>query len=693
MRRRFKPKTGFPLTKTAGDIARNRRFQKPSEISKAKRVRFDDAETDASSGGHEAAQSPKCGGPKTSEYAYFRKVKEGAVNGHFHALHKENEQLKSYKICDLPRVTNKESEELDPGIKDRNLSISGESAGPSGHKPFVSSPVSRYGESNEIRSKELTHKTKQRSSLLTETATPVKKFLISSRLNQATENFDLPCPEDECNEKGIFYEKRKKLRQWVAHTTSSEVGKLHGKRSDLVSSLMSRLIPKGNGNSYSSKENADITSESLTIYEPDNMVKGLPLSHKSDCHKELPKVSSERSSEIVLREWDRFDNGFTSNCREEGDLQLTMDRCRRSSEVVLREWDSFDSGFPFNYDKEGDHQKTMDRCGRSRSSEIVPMELDSFHPEFPFNYYKEYLQNKTMDPDQHSSSRICNSYDTRLGYSFCLPFESFRSLGAFHFKYPDESGPIVGHGREEHYRNSLEWDFGLEKGRFDHGTRQDVCHRLANDWKQQGIVDNVLDTEGFCPSPLFSSCCLIKPLPNYVSTGCLMREVQPLFDDVKYGMVKPGQFSLSFPNSPKRITLAEDKNADNDLPYSNILSSYRDPRLPNKVLDCRPHSDNWWKCSSAPEFSTEDFPQGNPAWQFPQTKNDSFSLSLLREAPAESYTSLSEGAFNHYPSTLHSPLDTFMNCPLLLNHASQDIHDQELCSDDYSNEMEYSRYM
>lgn len=52
-------------------------------------------------------------------------------------------------------VTNKESEELDPGIKDHNLSISGESAGPSGHKPFVSSPVSKYGESNEIRSKGL----------------------------------------------------------------------------------------------------------------------------------------------------------------------------------------------------------------------------------------------------------------------------------------------------------------------------------------------------------------------------------------------------------------------------------------------------------------------------------------------------------------------------------------------------------
>ena len=47
---------------------------------------------------------------------------------------------------------------------------------------------------------ELTHKTKQRSSLLTEkssllteTATPVKQFLISSRLNQATEKSGFLC--------------------------------------------------------------------------------------------------------------------------------------------------------------------------------------------------------------------------------------------------------------------------------------------------------------------------------------------------------------------------------------------------------------------------------------------------------------------------------------------------------------------
>lgn len=56
------------------------------------------------------------------------------------------------KLC---AETNKESEKLDPGIKDLKFSISGDSAGPSGRKLFISPPVSRYDESNQNRMKDL----------------------------------------------------------------------------------------------------------------------------------------------------------------------------------------------------------------------------------------------------------------------------------------------------------------------------------------------------------------------------------------------------------------------------------------------------------------------------------------------------------------------------------------------------------
>lgn len=440
---------------------------------------------------------------------------------------------------------------------------------------------------------------------------------------------------------------------------------------------------------------------------PNSKEGGLPLPHKIDCHMDLPKNRAERSSEIIAREWESSDPAFPSNYSKEGDLPLCykidchMDlpkNCAERSSEITREWESFDFGFPYNYHKEGDLQnKTIDHSGRSY--EIVPSERERFDSQFPYNYHKESdLQNETTVPDQHSNSRICNSSGTQHGFSFCLPFESFRSLGAFHFKDLDEFGRIIGHGREEPHRLSLEWDFGLRKDRVEHGTRKDVSHRLANAWNadQRTIVDNILDNKGLSPSPLFPSHYLFNPLPNYVSTGCLMHEARPNLDDMEYAMVEPGHFSLTFPSSPKCIPLAEDENAENILSNGNIIFSYREPRLPKKtVWDCTPRRDFWWKCLSAPEFSAEDHPSGFHAWKFPQNESGSYSLSLLKEAPGEPGTSLSEGAFDHYllSSTRHSPLDAFMNCPLLLNHVSHDILDQELYSDDYDNEFGYRKLL
>lgn len=102
-----------------------------------------------------------------------------------------------------------------------NFSVSGESAGPSGLKHFVSPPpVRKYDESYEIRRKgllrvicelivmgqcsyyflvtvlidaELPHTNKTRSPLLTETVTPVGQNLFSPLLNHATEKSGLLC--------------------------------------------------------------------------------------------------------------------------------------------------------------------------------------------------------------------------------------------------------------------------------------------------------------------------------------------------------------------------------------------------------------------------------------------------------------------------------------------------------------------
>lgn len=354
--------------------------------------------------------------------------------------------------------------------------------------------------------------------------------------------------------------------------------------------------------------------------------------HNRDLHNELPNSSSERSREIIVRQQDSYDSEFPTNHHKEGHVHKSVDHSERSSEIVLKNWDSFHFGFPSGYNNEG------------------------------------RLQNETMDPYQHTYGHICHSPDTRRGFPFCLPFESFNSMGAFHPKYIDESVPIIGHGREESYGNSWEWDFETEKDRADQSMRQNVFPRPANAWnsKKHGIVDNVLDTEGFYPSPL-SRHCLFKPLPRYVRTSCLMPEVQPNFDDVKYAMAEPRQLPLSFPSSPNCISLAQNGNAEEFLSNRSIILSYRDPRWQR----CTPHSDFWWNFMSAPEFFAEDHPSSFDAWKFPENDNGSCSLPLLKEAPEKSFTS-------------YDDVGTFDNYPLLLNSVRLN---QELYSDDYDSEL------
>ncbi|XP_031111130.1 uncharacterized protein LOC116015242 [Ipomoea triloba] len=88
--------------------------------SKAKRVRFADVNrapisnniSDDFSTGFEATRDPRSGIPKTSEYAFFKKVMEGAIQRNQHSLNKESERkLKDAGHC-YPNILRKENEKL-----------------------------------------------------------------------------------------------------------------------------------------------------------------------------------------------------------------------------------------------------------------------------------------------------------------------------------------------------------------------------------------------------------------------------------------------------------------------------------------------------------------------------------------------------------------------------------------------------
>ncbi|KAG8370854.1 hypothetical protein BUALT_Bualt13G0026700 [Buddleja alternifolia] len=613
MRRRCKLRTEYPpLTIAPGDASRNRGSDKPFDMRKAKRVRFADSEVDGvpdyvSSRGHKANQSPRSDAPKTSEYAYYRKLKNGAANSHCSSLHKESKEVKSSK---LSREAISASDMLKPR-RDFKFSISGESERPSDHRVFFSPLVSKHEEPDQLRRKDQTNKTKKMPSSLPENITPVGQSLYSSPLNEASGKSGLA--GNQHTDKGIFSAKRDRLRQWVAHTLFPEVDKLPPKGFDLVSSLLSRLLPKGNKNDDSSKGDADNNSKSLILHESSYLENGIHLSHTTDWDNDLLKISSSTSSEIVLSERDTYLCKFT----------------------------------------------------------------------FPSYATETHFQDELIDLDERSKSRISRNSHTQHGFSFCLPFERYKPSGCYHLKEQDEFYYPTEHERKEPNRLLLEWDFKsrqatVSSSNINHVTAKNLCPRLATSWN----VDNVLDTEG-----LYSSSLEFNSIPNYCSTSYLTQNIGPSFEDMKCADAEQEHFSPALPCTPKCITLAEDRNAENLLYTNNIIFSYRDLHwLDNKLWDADRESEFWQQSLSASDF----FAEGH----FPQYNESLYSFPRVEEATGEPFTPLSEGAFNNHflSSNFQASLDTLITRPLLLDNVSQFKPTKELYfdDDDDDNELEYS---
>ncbi|KAL8489988.1 hypothetical protein ACS0TY_025765 [Phlomoides rotata] len=722
MKRRLKSNIKCPLTSAIGDFARNQGFENPCDTRKAKRVRFGDgAPVLASSGGCEAIQSSKCGAPKTSEYAYFRSMKCGAVRDRSCAQREENDQ-KNSKTNYLVRETSSASDKLKPSTDDPNFSVSGGSTGPSNHNRFHSpcvgkyderagssdrnrfhSPcVSKYDESDQIRSKELTNQIRKRSSLLSENVTPVGQSLFSSPLNKESEK-----AENQCSEKGIFSAKRQRLRQW-AHSSLSEVEKFNLKGFDLVPLLLSRLFPKGNENNDSSKGDTVKSCKSPTVSKSNDLENRLDVSHKRDWDNDLPKACSGSWSDIVLAEQDKFISGFPSNYRKENHLpDELIDPDKRSKSHKYSSSHTrlgFPLCLPFESQRSSgsSHHNDLDEfidpdkrsmSHKYRSSHTrlgfplcLPLEIQRSSGSSHHNDLDEFI-----DPDKRSMSHKYRSSHTGLGFPLCLPFESYRSSGSSHLNDLDEFGSIIEHQREP-YGLLLEWDNELGQDRLDssivnHGIEKNVYTRLDNSWNvdQWGIVDNGLDANTRSSSLSAAYYLESNTGPSYTSKGCLIPDFGPAFEDVKCAMGEPEQFSLALPYAPECITLGEDKNGENVLSNSNIVSSYRDEDwLNKKVWDGEPLRKFGWKCISPPE----DYPSVFHPSQFLENENRLCSVSRLKEASVEEpFTPLFEGVFNPYflSSIPQSSLNTFINPPLLLDHVSEDSPDQELYFDEVMN--------
>ncbi|KAL0390865.1 UNVERIFIED_CONTAM: hypothetical protein Scaly_0443600 [Sesamum calycinum] len=520
-------------------------------MRKAKRVRFIDTKMDgvgvparaASSGGHEATRSPRSDAPKTSEYAYFVKVKNDAAHARCHSLHKKKKQLNSSSTNYVSRETVIPSDVLRPSTKDLRSSVSGEMAGPS--DPFLSPHVDEDDEPDQIISK-----------------------------------------ENQCNEKEIFPAKRHRFCQRVAHISSFGAEKLHPRGFDLVSSHLSRLLPEGNENN-DPKGDTDNSSKTLAFQEPaseillsdrDTFVSEFPFpsygaeSHVQDELMDLNQRSRNRIDRSSLHDCS-FCTHYRSGLFHFKDLDEFGSIVERAREPhgISPEWDfewrkhRADSSIT-NHDTAKNIGPGLATTWNVNQQPIVDNLLDAkglcssplisnYYLEFgfPFPSYgtKNHGQDEFMDPDKHSRSRIGRSCQTQHGFSFCTPFEAYRS-GFFHFSDLDEFGSIVEHAREEPHGLSLEW----EKDRADssitnHDTAKNVSHGLATTWNvnQQQSVDNVLDAKGLCSSPLLSNYYLQFgfPFPNYDMESHVQDEFMDLDQRSKSCIGRSSQIQHDFP--------------------------------------------------------------------------------------------------------------------------------------------------
>ncbi|KAL8029202.1 hypothetical protein ABFS82_14G208800 [Erythranthe guttata] len=656
MSRRFKSSTG------SRGAARNRCSDKQFDMRKAKRVKFVDTEMDglpvfaSSSKGRKAAESPTSNAPKTSEYAYFRKFKNGVVHGQSRPLHKENEQLESSEVNHFIREKTSDTGILNHSTKNFNFSVSGERAGPSDDNVFSSPRVSKYDEPDQTRSKEGTNRISKRSLLLSENVTPVAPIPLSPPLYEAPENSD-----NLCCEKGIFSAKRHRLRQWIAQTSYSDFQKLHPTGSDLVSSLLSRLLPKGDENTVSSKGDAENSCRSITLHESNNMDKGLHFSHKSD--KDRPRICSGEANEIIVPERDTFISGFPFPSY--------------STESPIHASVYMDEGFHFSHKPEKDLPKVY----TGKSCEVVLPKRDTFISGFSFPSYcnENHGQDELVDLDQGSMSHVLGNSLAQHDFPSRLPFERYRSSGSFHFRELDEFGSIVEYPREEPQRPLLEWDFErgtdtLDSSVVSHNTAKDVYSGLDT-WNvdQRQFPDNAAHAKRLHSSSSFSNYDLeFDALPNYGPTSCLRQNLGPVFDDVKWAISESSrQFFLPLPRTPNLVSME-------DMLYNNDVVFYDRDRhwLKNRVLDGKPRNDVSLKYLSAEELAV-----GDPVSFYTVNKNSLCPLPRQKEAPRDLFHPFSEGAFS---SNLHSSLGTRINLPLLLDHDSS-YH--ELYFDD--DELEY----
>lgn len=284
------------------------------DVIRAKRVKFMDPDSecqpnvrpDEPSVLNEPTRDPASNAPKTSEYAFFKKLKKNAGCSHSYASQKEN-QSKNFEPSGCSRGISEKLKNIRDNSKSSFLV---EKRRPITKSLFLSPLANASTTSEAANIVDKGSDKDMRSPLSVEKVIPIDLSFLFSPLGGAsktsgTEHLD-----------GVFSGKRKRLRQWVANTSFPNTEESCSEGCDLVSVLINRLFPDTAENNCCRNEKprqmrTETKFSSYAFPELDTGDKDCHWTPRRDlletkygCYSDDVCSRSAENLEIVPSEWD-----------------------------------------------------------------------------------------------------------------------------------------------------------------------------------------------------------------------------------------------------------------------------------------------------------------------------------------------------------------------------------------------------
>ncbi|XP_043707676.1 uncharacterized protein LOC122657005 isoform X2 [Telopea speciosissima] len=273
--------------------------EEAKDMRRVKRVRFTDPDTvyqhnckpDASSIASKGTQTQKFDDPKTLEYAFYKRLREGTeLSNH---LHNQDGQLKKVEASNCSRA-------VDHLAKYRCEEV----------RPLLAVRVTP---------------TELRSSLCLGEALKNQVTISSKHL------------EPHNSHEEVFSKKRRKLCQWVAKASSLDVDEISSKGYDVVSVLLQRLVPQCNA--------SERRMPPSSRYEVLSTRSQLIASSDSDMHFEELRWTPTPSMHFTEPTFGKPLDDDTSECRSNKSGVVTSSQwdTLNSKTLSTRNSDKFDS--------------------------------------------------------------------------------------------------------------------------------------------------------------------------------------------------------------------------------------------------------------------------------------------------------------------------------------------------------------